>query len=105
MKADYYIAGFFRGQRHEIEQVRPLAWIYTNNKMPEQEVKVKAVYDGNLLALTEDVLCFYDNRRIIDRRRLFKQYGNEENVWVWHELEGCNVKYWMPLPEVPSPAN
>lgn len=97
MKADYYLAGFLRGQRYEQEEVRPLAWQNTKFTPPEVVVKVRKVDSTHLLATTEEVLCLWNGKLYIDIRRLFSKYGNEENVWVWHTLEGCEDVYWQPI--------
>ena len=100
MKADYYIAGFLRGQKFEQEQVRPLAWQNARFNPPEvMNVKVRREFDSHLLAVTEEVLCRCNGKFYIDYRRLFSQYGDKENVWIWHILEGCEDKdvWWTPI--------
>ena len=87
MKADYYIAGFFRGQRHEIEQVRPLAWNSTKDRMPSPGSSwVFGAYENGDLRIVRYSYAFMD--------------------WFFmDDTKADKPAYWMPIPEVPSPTN
>ena len=99
MKAEYYIAGFLRGKKYDQEEARPLAWQNAKFTPPEVVVKVHKEDDSNLLATTEEVLCLHKGKAYVDKRRLFGKFGNQENVWVWRTLEGCEKEnvYWQQI--------
>ena len=83
MKADYYIAGFFRGQKYEQEQVRPLACISTK-KYPEPG--------------SSWVFGAFENG---DMRIVRYSYATYEWYYMNHEKAEHPV-YWMPIPKIPK---
>ena len=69
------------------------------DKMPENVVPVHEIENPlHCLKVTDEVLCIFEDKPVVDYRRLFDEYEGKKNVWIWGKLEGCNVTQWMPIP-------
>ena len=72
-------------------------WI--SDKMPEEVLKAFNIDKPlHCLAATENVLCVWEGKLVVDYRRLFDEYEGKQNVWIWNQLEGCDVERWLPIP-------
>ena len=91
MKADYYISGFLRGQKHEQEQVRPLAWVSPKDRLPEVGTWCVLIMDGKYVRVGK----YVGKMRCMGRWEII--IGNTE--YDYHERF---INYWMPVPEFPT---
>lgn len=101
MKADYYIAGFYRGQRYEQEQVRPLAWISVDDKLPENGQIIVSYVERTITGGGENLV---EHKMLVERFKdkfvCDKDQKHKMGGYEFHLVE--KTTHWLPMPELPK---